>query len=76
MGKKPTPNKAAINKVCITPEEAAERYGLNIGTLANLRSKKLGCPYFKVNRKILYRIDQFENWVFSEPVRTLDSIEG
>ena len=49
----PRPAKAGDHRITITPEEACAMYGLNKGTLANLRSRKLGCPYFKINRKIL-----------------------
>lgn len=73
--KLPTPNKAAMHKITISPEEAVVRYGVNRGTLANLRSRKLGCPYFRVGRKILYRVCDFENWLFSQPVKTTESLD-
>jgi len=59
----------------ITPRQAAEFYNLNLGTLANYRSQKKGPPYLRVYGKILYRVDQFEAWLFSNPVKTMDSIE-
>jgi hypothetical protein len=75
MKKKPIPNKAALHRVTITPEEAAAIYGVNIGTLANLRNKKLGSPYLRVGRKILYDVRSFETWIFANPVKTMESPE-
>lgn len=72
----PPSNKAAVHRITISPKDAAAIYGLNLGHLANLRSRKLGCPYFKINRKILYRIDDFEKWLFSVPVKTMESIDA
>lgn len=60
--------------VTITAEKAAERYGTNKGTLANLRTAKKGPPYLKVGRKVLYRVDEFEKWLFQNPIQTIDSI--
>lgn len=59
----------------LTPQEAAERYGLSVGTLANLRCNKQGPQFYKVGRKCLYRISEFETWLYSQPVKTIDSIE-
>ncbi len=50
--------------VSITPTEVAERYGLNKGTLANMRSKKEGPPYVKIGKKILYKVIDLEKWLF------------
>ena len=71
----PTLNKTALHRITITPEEAAAIYGVCVGTLANLRSRKLGCPYLKAGRKVLYRVDEFEKWLFSAPVRTMENAE-
>jgi hypothetical protein len=72
----PTPNNGTVHRITITPEEAVIIYGVNKGTLANLRSRKIGSPYFKINRKILYKVADFERWLFSEPVKTMESMEG
>jgi hypothetical protein len=61
--------------ITITPEQAAERYGINKGTLANLRNQKKGCPYLKIGRKVLYPVKDFEAWLFSNPVKTMESPE-
>lgn len=57
--------------VTITPEQAAERYGICRGSLANMRNKKQGPPYLKVGRKVLYPVKDFEAWLFSNPVKTM-----
>lgn len=61
--------------VTITPEQAAERYGINKGSLANMRNKKKGPPYLKIGRKVLYRVSDFEAWIFANPVKTMESPE-
>lgn len=61
--------------VTITPEQAAERYGICKGSLANMRNKKQGPPYLKIGRKVLYPVKSFEDWVFAHPVLTIDSVE-
>lgn len=61
--------------ITISPEQAAERYGINKGTLANLRNQKKGPPYLKIGRKVLYKTSDFENWLFSNPVKTMESVE-
>ena len=63
--------------MCVTmsPEQAVERHGLNKGTLANMRSKRIGPPYLRVNRKVLYPVKDFEAWVFANPVKTMESPE-
>lgn len=65
----------AARRITITTDEAVTLYGVNKGTLANLRSKRQGCPFFRVNGKILYQKDQFEEWLFSNPVKTVESTE-
>jgi len=59
----------------MTPEEIAQHYGIPTGSLANMRCKKVGCPFFKVGRRIFYRVDQWERWFFSTPVLTKEAID-
>jgi hypothetical protein len=61
-----------MQQVSITPEQAAKLYGLNAGSLANLRSRRQGPRYYKVGKKIVYRVEDLERWLFDEPVMTLD----
>ncbi|HQO64131.1 MAG TPA: helix-turn-helix domain-containing protein [Syntrophorhabdus sp.] len=56
----------------LTPKDAAYIYGLSEGTLANLRYNKKGPRYFKVGRKVLYRIEDLESWITRQPVLTMD----
>jgi hypothetical protein len=58
----------------VTPQQAAENYGLCVGTLANERYHKRGPKYFKCGRKVLYRVEDLENWLLQNPVLTSDSI--
>ena len=62
-------------KKTISPETAAELYDLSRGSLANLRSKGKGPKFYKIGgRKVLYRVEDFEAWLKSNPVQTTDSI--
>jgi hypothetical protein len=63
-------------KLTFTPREVAETYGTNQGTLANLRWRKAGAKYFKVGKKkIIYRREDLERWLFANPVHTIDSVK-
>lgn len=60
----------------LTAKEVAEIYGINLGTLANFRWSKLGGPkYYRAGRRIFYKPEDVERWLFSEPVLTIDSVE-
>jgi hypothetical protein len=61
-----------MQQVSVTPEQAAKMYGLGAGTLANMRSQKKGPRFYKVGKKVLYRIEDLERWLFDEPVMTID----
>ena len=63
-----------LYRKAVTPREAAELYGLSVGSLANLRSKKLGPRYYTRGRKIFYRVDDLEAWLFQNQILTIDSI--
>jgi hypothetical protein len=65
--------KHAENLKTGSPETMAKIYEISAGTLANLRWMGKGPKYFKVGRKVLYRFEDFENWLFSNPVMTLDA---
>ena len=58
----------------ITPEVASQIYGVNVGTLANLRSQRRGPKYYKVGRRVVYKVEDFEKWLTSEPVLTHEDI--
>jgi hypothetical protein len=63
-----------IKQVSVSPEQAAELYGLKVGSLANMRCRKQGPRYYKVGKgkKVVYRVEDLERWLFEEPVMTLD----
>ncbi len=45
-----------VQKKSLNVKGVAEIYGLNPGTLANLRSQKQGAKYYKVERKAMHRV--------------------
>lgn len=59
-----------IKSRALTPREAEQCYGFSPGTLANLRCKKRGPKFFKVGRKVLYFIEDFEKWLRQHPIMT------
>ena len=59
----------------LTTKEVSEVYPTDQGTLANLRWQKKGPKYYKIGRKVLYRPEDIEAWLFSHPVLTIDSLK-
>jgi hypothetical protein len=62
-------------KKALSPKIAAEIYGLSEGTLANFRCKKIGPKYYRVGRKVLYLVSDFEEWITKHPVLTSESLQ-
>jgi hypothetical protein len=60
----------------LSPKDALEHYpalGCK-GSLANMRSQKRGPKFFKIGRKVVYRPEDIEAFLFKNPVLTIDSI--
>jgi hypothetical protein len=51
------------NREYLRPKQAAERYNIDDGTLANWRVKDIGPPYVKHGGIILYPTEDFERWL-------------
>jgi hypothetical protein len=62
------------NKIYASPDEVSARFGLNARTLANQRCTRVGIPYKKIGRKVLYKISDVEKYVDGQTVLTTDSI--
>jgi hypothetical protein len=56
------------------PNEVSVIFGLDTGTLANLRSQKRGPRYYRQGRGIFYFLEDVEKWLKSNPIETIDSI--
>lgn len=54
----------------LTPAEAAERLRIPEKTLANWRNKRVGPPFRKFGRRVLYPLDQLEKWERDQTVKT------
>ena len=68
--------KTKLEKKAITPKEAAAIFGISEGWLANIRSAGRGCKFYKIgDRKVLYLVSDFEEWIKRNPVLTVDSLE-
>lgn len=62
----------------LTPKDVVECYPCltrSEGTLANWRAQKRGPKFFRVSRKVVYRVDDVEAFLFKNPVLTVDSID-
>jgi hypothetical protein len=66
--------KEKTEKITLTGDEIEAIYGVDKGTLANLLSKRLGCPYYKQGRRCYYKKSDWETYFFSNPVLTSDFI--
>jgi glucose/arabinose dehydrogenase len=46
----------------LTDEEVSQRYRgeVSVGTLRNWRSKRIGPPFIKIGKAVLYPIDELE----------------
>jgi len=75
---KDAPIKSSLRK-CGSPREVSEIFGLSKEYLNNCRYQGIGPPYYRIGktgRKIMYFIDEFEQWMKRHPVITSDSREG
>jgi len=59
-----------VERIALTPYQASQAYGISEGTLANMRCRKVGPRYFKVGRKVLYFVADFEAWIKRNPAMT------
>lgn len=66
--------KKAFQKRMVTTIEAASLFSTSPGTLMNWRSLKRGPKFYRVSRKILYRLEDLESFFTREPVLTVDSL--
>jgi len=68
---------AEIHKA-LSPEEALKLYpclARSPGVLANWRNQKRGPKFYKINnRRVVYRPEDIEAFLFSNPVLTVDSM--
>ncbi len=67
------------NKIALTPRQVVETYPMlteSEGSLANMRCQKRGPKFYKLSRKILYRPEDVEAFLFQNPIQTVDSIGG
>lgn len=58
----------------LSASSACALYDLDPRTMANLRSLRKGPRYFKASRKIYYRPEDIEAWLFGNPILTTDSL--
>jgi|GEM_PF-4913182 len=56
-------------KKYFTPKEAEFYYGLSCEFLATQRYKKIGIPYFKLGKKVLYAKEDLENYIKQQSVK-------
>jgi hypothetical protein len=59
----------------LTPEVVSRLYSIPKGSLANWRTQSTGPKWYKRGRRIFYRREDIESWLFSEPHLTKDSLD-
>jgi predicted DNA-binding transcriptional regulator AlpA len=66
-----------VKKKAITPAELEAIYGIPRGSSANMRWAKKGPKYYKAGpRRVIYMVEDVEEWLSRNPVQTIDSLEG
>jgi hypothetical protein len=60
----------------LSTAKAAELLDTSTGVLANLRCHGEGPPFIKFRRRILYDIQDLEEWIARPKVKTIDSIQS
>jgi hypothetical protein len=58
-----------------TADQVSKIYGIPQGTLANMRCRKEGPKYYKINSRVIYFLADVEKWLMRNPVLTRDSIQ-
>jgi len=61
----------------LSPKDVIERYPVLgcEGSLANMRCQKRGPKFYKDSRKLVYRQEDIEAYLFRNPIQTIDSME-
>ena len=61
-----------MEKKYLAPKEVEKIYGLSEKWLANMRWEKIGIPYRKIGKKVLYRIEDVENYLEKHAVKVFE----
>ena len=71
----PTMKMADTEKIAGSPADIERIFGLDAGTLANLRSDCRGPRYRRIGRKIVYLFSDVREWMDQYTVQTRDTLE-
>jgi len=64
-----------VKKRAITPAELETIYSIPRGSSANMRWAKKGPKYYKAGtRRVIYMVEDVEEWLSRNPILTTDSI--
>jgi hypothetical protein len=64
-----------VKKRAITPAELEAIYGIPRGSSANMRWAKKGPKYYKAGaRRVIYMVEDAEEWLSRYPILTVDSL--
>lgn len=74
MTKNLYPNPQPVQKSG-SPRQVCEVFGLNSGTMANLRASRRGPRYYRCGKRIIYFFSDVERWLKQNPVLTSDCEE-
>lgn len=59
----------------LSPKQVSSLYPVCEGSLGNMRCQKRGPKFFKIGRRVVYRPQDIESWLFANPILTQDSIQ-
>ena len=60
-------------EILLTTRDLAQRWQVNVGSLANDRSARRGVPYVKIGSAVRYRLRDVEVFEATCRIRTLDA---
>lgn len=55
-------------KIMLGPNEVQDLFSIPKGTLSNWRSRKMGPRFYKLSRKILYRLEDLQEFFMKNPI--------
>jgi predicted DNA-binding transcriptional regulator AlpA len=59
------PTTATDSIRMLNEQQAAETLGISVALIRRHRSKRIGCPYVKIGRRVVYRLQDVEAFIAS-----------
>jgi hypothetical protein len=59
------PKTATESLRMLNEQQAAETLGISVALIRRHRLKRIGCPYVKIGRRVVYRLQDVEDFIAS-----------